>query len=272
MSELPLSTRDIQPHQDAVKLEASVRVDGLPDGVHTGGVWEWQGEIWKPLDGRPYMNADFVCPTREAEFLEAMADLPSFPKNWRVEEANGRRWLVRPKMIVLDARQYMHLDKRFVLQVEQDVMEVNRRGWEVNDALLLAFDKDTYSYMILDCSSAHEWKGKGAFAANEFDRIMRLFKLCGLDHVAQLRQNGRHLLSPLEFDYNHREAQAGDFRHVYGSFSRPFSLTWASLDQACILEHQKRSDSVPHTWIVTEEPLPEDKLYSYELTWAFSRL
>jgi len=272
MSTLPLSTRDIPPHQDAVKLESSVRPDGLPDGVHTGGVWEWQGEIWKPLDGRPYMNADCVVPTREAEFLEAMADLPSFPKNWRVQEANGRRWLVRPPVIVLEPKHYVHLDKGIVLRVEQDIMEANRRGWEINDALLLAFDKSTYTYFILDCSSAQEMKGKGAFAANEFDRIMKLFKLCNLEPLAKLRQNARHLLSPLEFEYKHPEAADLNLRHVYASFSRPMSSSWARFDQPVIFEHQKRDEGVPHTWIVTEEPLPEDKLYDYELTWAFSRL
>lgn len=270
---LPLETRNIKPHKDAEKLGNTYRADGLQDGVHTGGVYRWQSEIWKPLDGRPYMNADFVCPTLEAEFLEAMQDLASFPKNWRVEIANGRKWLVRPEVMVLSEKDCQHLSRDVVLQIEQDVMECNRRGWEVNDAFQVAFDRNTYQYFILDCSSAQKMSGKGAYAANEFDRIMRFFKLCGLDSLVELRQNARHLLSPLEFCDKHPEAMNGDYKHVYASFNRPFSLMWASLGQDCILEHQKRDGNrVPHTWIVTQEPLPDDKVFAYELTWAYSKL
>ena len=269
---LPLETRNIKPHKDAEKLGNGYRADGLPDGVHTGGVYRLNDEIWKPLDGRPYMNADFVCPTLEAEFLEAMSDLPSFPKNWRVEIANGRKWLVRKEAIVLDEKDYRDLAKDIILQIEQDVMECNRRGWEVNDAFQIAFDKESYQYFILDCSSAQRMTGSCAYAANEFDRIMRFFRLCGYESLVKLRQNARSLLSPLEFGEKHPEARDGNYKHVYASFNRPFSLMWARLDQDVILEHQRRSDGVPHTWVVTQERLPESKMYDYELTWAYSRL
>ena len=272
MEMLPLSTRNIKPHKDADKLGNGYRADGLPDGIHTGGVYRYNGEIWKPLDGRPYANADFVCPTLEDKFLEVVADLQTFPKNWRVENANGRRWLVRPECIVLTEKDLHNLDKDILLQIEQDVMEANRRGWEVNDAFQIAFDKTTYLYFILDCSSAQQMTGQGAYAADEFDRIIRFFKLCGYDQLAQLRQNAKHLLSGFEFLDKHPEAWENSYPHVYASFNRPFSLMWARLGQECILEHQQRSDAVPHTWIVTKEPIPNEKLYDYELTWGYSRI
>lgn len=269
---LPLETRSIKPHKNAEKLKNGYRVDGLPDGVHTGGVYRWQGEIWKPLDGKPYANADFVCATLEAKFLVEMQDLPSFPKNWRGEISNGRKWLVRKEAIILDEKDYRNLDKDVILQIEQDVIEANLRGWEINDAFQIAFDKDLYIYFILDCSSAHKMSGTGAYAANEFDRIMRFFKLCGYESLAKLRQNARHLLSPLEFCEKHPEAWDGDYKHVYASFNRPLSLIWARFDCDVITEHQNRDAGVPFTWIVTQEPLPESKLYDYELTWAYSRI
>lgn len=271
--QLPLETRKIRPHPSAQKLGATYRADGLPDGVHTGGVWRYRGEIWKPLDGRPYANADFVCPTLEDVALDELDDLYSFPHNWRVEDRNGRRWLVRKEALVLSESDYCALDKRIVLQIEHDIREANQRGWEINDAFQIAYDWDLARHFVLDLSSAHKMTAKtGAYAADEFDRINRFFKLCGLDSLAALRKNARHLLSPLEFEYKHPEAQDGDYRHVYASLDQAFCLTGADLRQDCILEHQKRADGVPYTWIVTEQPLSHSAIERLGLTWAYSRL
>jgi hypothetical protein len=43
---LPLAIRDVGPHPHAVRITGS-RPDGLPDGVHTGGVWLYGGEIYR---------------------------------------------------------------------------------------------------------------------------------------------------------------------------------------------------------------------------------
>ncbi len=51
-SPLPLPIRAIGPHPDAVRLRGT-RADGLPDGVHTGVVWLWDQEVYKPDDRRP---------------------------------------------------------------------------------------------------------------------------------------------------------------------------------------------------------------------------
>ena len=92
--EYPLSIRDVSPSPGAVRLTGT-RQDGLPDGMHTGGAWLCGEEVWKSLDGRPYANAECHYSTLEADVLEEMADKPLFPRNWRIEEANGRRFLVR---------------------------------------------------------------------------------------------------------------------------------------------------------------------------------
>jgi hypothetical protein len=104
---LPLAIRDVSPGLGFTRLTGKMN-GGLPDGVHTGGVWVSPDgdEYWKPLDGRPWVNADCHVPTREAECLRLMAGEPAFPRNWRVEEAGTvtvdgvvytRRWLVRGK-------------------------------------------------------------------------------------------------------------------------------------------------------------------------------
>jgi hypothetical protein len=63
---LPLSIRDVAPGPDFTRLTGT-RPDGLPDGVHTGGAWLSPDgrEVWKPLDARPYANADGHIPASE---------------------------------------------------------------------------------------------------------------------------------------------------------------------------------------------------------------
>jgi len=53
-----------------------------------------------------------------------------------------------------------------------------------------------------------------------------------------------------------------------------FVLNKARLGQDCILERTEKriGGEIPFTWIVTQELLPESKLYDYELTWAYSKL
>jgi len=86
MKALPIEIRNVPPGPGFTRLDGKTNGD-LPEGVHTGGVWVSPdgAEYWKPLDGRPWVNADYHVPTREAECLEMMAREPAFPRNWRVE-------------------------------------------------------------------------------------------------------------------------------------------------------------------------------------------
>src|SRR2546430_12019622 len=97
MSELgtfPLEFHNISPGADFTER--------LP-GEHTGGPFvnpDGQ-ELWKPLDCLPYPNAPHRVETREATILERLAGTPGFPRNWRVEQANGRRFLVRKRAYLI---------------------------------------------------------------------------------------------------------------------------------------------------------------------------
>ncbi|MBN1923052.1 MAG: hypothetical protein JW892_17530 [Anaerolineae bacterium] len=276
---LPLSIRTTPPDQTAERIEPGLRPDGLPDGVHTGGVWRFNGEIWKPLDGRPFTNAENHYPTQEAEFLAAVADLPFFPRNWRVEERNGRQWLVRPEAQIVPPREIMN--RSMFLELEQSIREVNSRGWEIGDEIVLAYAENgegVGQYFVLDCSTA--WfrpATDGVYAADDTDRVKRFFKQGGLDWIVQLRENGKAVVSPLEFQHRHKfdieRAGGGDFRHVYASFSRPVSLIWARFEQPVIIEHADRANwdqAIPHSWIVTRDPLSYNEQSKYQLQWAYS--
>ena len=171
MSTLPIEIRDVAPGSGFTRLDGKTN-DGLPDGVHTGGVWVSPdgAEYWKPLDGRPWANADYHVSTREAECLDVMAGEPAFPRNWRVEEAgmvtvddatHTRCWLVRGKAWVVPddwpaCRQTGPADAlrlEHVLEVERGLRLLNARGWTVGDSLKVAFDREGRPF-ILDLSCA----------------------------------------------------------------------------------------------------------------------
>jgi hypothetical protein len=114
----------------------------MPSGVHTGGAWELNGEIWKPLDGRPFANADCHLPTDELDCLETFAGMPLFPQNWRKETVNGRNFIVRQKGFLLPEDR--PFDKHEALQIEMAIRYMNASGWELNDELVIAQDPTTY--------------------------------------------------------------------------------------------------------------------------------
>ena len=267
MMKLPLAVRDRSPFSDAVRITGT-RYDEMPEGVHTGGAWLYENKVYKPLDGRPYVNADAHYRTLEAEMLEECKDIPLFQKNWTEEIHNNRIFLVRNKAVILDKGDYRHLNKELVLQVEQSIREVNRRGWEIGDPIVLGYVN--YDYFIVDLSNCQRMNGKGAYAADEDWRIRVFFELCGYDRLIKLRSAGHRLVNPVRV----LKGEIPDgYHHVYGSFYRPFSLMWATLPGKPIIEHETRADQnamIPHSWILTREPLNDDILYKYELTWAWS--
>lgn len=275
MTTLPISIRDVPPHPKAKRLNGT-RPDGLPDGVHTGGAWLWEDRVYKPLDARPYVNADCHVRTNEVEFLEEMSDVDLFPKNWILEEHNGRQFLVRDEAITPktehDYHQYVSVELAF--KVEQAIREANRRHWELGDAISLAYAKG--EWFILDCSNAFRRSENlpSHFRANEEYRILKFFRLCGYDVLAERRDRGHHAVSSLEFLQKKEDLSKADvaFQYVYGSYSRPFSLVWARLpnDVAVMILSQERNDQIPYSWIITNKPLQKSILDRYELTWCWS--
>ncbi len=259
MTRYPLSIRDIAPTANAIRLTGT-RIDGLPDGYHTGGAWLVGDEVWKPLDGRPYANCPNHYSTLEDIALEEMADQPCFPRNWRVEECNGRRFLVRPKAIVITPKELLPSQ---ALKIEQAVRSLNRAGWEIGDAISLGLCPVARQYFIMDLSNAHRM-----IRADDQWRIEALFKDADLDHLAHLRRNAHEALCGLEFAGN---IPAG-YGHIYASFSRPLN-DWAYIPDAVYLypsERPNKGAGIPHTWVVTSESLGAGILQRYELHWGWS--
>ncbi len=266
MPKLPLELRDISPHPDAVRITGT-RPDGLPDGVHTGGAWVYDGMVFKPLDARPYPNAEFLVETEEVDCLAAMENTPFFPKNWTTETINDRRFLVRHEALVLhkDFTPAM-LDKEVPLGVEAAIRNLNRAGWTINDHISLAISKIGV-YFILDLSAAHKQSNKMSTIDAEDWLVHTFWKECEYIHLATLRDHARHILITRKFILDYPE-----HRHVYASFNRPINSLWASIPNAVYVQQDNASwdTVVPHTWVVTPNPLPEETIYRYELTHGFS--
>ena len=276
----PLSVRDKKPHVHATKIKGT-RADGLPDGVHTGGCYLIDGEVWKPLDGRPYLNADHHAATLEAECLEANSDLPFFPKNWRIEERNERRWLVRNEAYIVGKEHgkkidFNEIDKDTIMLLEQTVRELNRRGWEINDPISLGFDVENSVWFIVDLSSCNKLPDDSPYHCDEEYRIYQFMEWCGYDKLVAFRKKGRTMLHDWVYSADEIELKIErlfKYENVYASFNRPFSLVWATLPNETKLIHEDKADwkrSIPWTWILTVEPLPDDVQKRYELRWAWS--
>lgn len=265
MQEYPLSIRDVSPHPEAIRL-TGINPDGTPNGFHTGGAWLINGEVWKSLDGRPFANCPNHYSTEEDVVLEEMADRPLFPRNWRVEEVNGRRFLVRKEAHVID--DFSDLDEREILKVEQAVRTLNATGWEVGDPITLAKERKSYQLFILDLSNAHKMKGSGAFAANEEWRIHKLFEQANLHWYVNLRTHARHVLTNIDFFERKRDG----YIHVYASFNRPIDGMWASIPNALYIHTEKANwlEGMPHTWVVCKSLLDNEIIRRYELRWGWS--
>jgi len=261
----PLSIRHISPSPGAVRLTGT-RQDGLPDGTHTGGAWLCGNEVWKPLDGRPYANAECHYSTQEAEVLDEMADKPLFPRNWRIEEANGRRFLVRRKARIID--DFSELDTDKVLMVESAVRALNAAKWEIGDPITLAYDLDSYDLFIVDLSNAQRMTGTGAFEANDEWRIHEFMKQAGCENLVKLRRHARHVLTNIAFIEKRREG----YVHVYASFNRPLSQMWCKIPESVFVQTDGAnwSEATPHTWCVTRQPLDAETMHRYELRYGWS--
>lgn len=151
---LPLSLRDVAPGPSFSKAILPLSPKGLPEGCHTGGPWvEYDtGDYWKPLDCRPFINADYLAMTGEASILEAVTGIPGFPKNWRIETRNGRDWLVRPRSKMLPADDAPTLVE--VLELERGLIEFNRLGYLINDPLVVGRDPFGQLFFVdLSCAS-----------------------------------------------------------------------------------------------------------------------
>lgn len=289
MTALPLELGNVPPGPDFTKMEMGRGLNGLSEGVHTGGPWLSPDgrEVWKPLDALPYPNATERYPTNEAECLEAMAGKPGFVRNWRIEEQNGRRWLVRPLCWLWPQDDGIGCGADTVLAVEQAVYDLNAAGWEAfgSDLPQVAVDPNG-NWFILDLSAAHhpaKWQSNWH---GDRDRVWTWMERVGYSRLADFRRRGRdvqHHISlshifknwmgePYRVDdvfYKVSKDERQGYRYIYASTYRPMSPIWASIDGAKFLDADTSLSPRVHTWIASTRLLDQEILDRYQLTFAY---
>lgn len=223
------------------------------EGIHTGGVWESADEleVWKPLDGRSnWVSIKGRIPTREGMVLESMAGKPGFPKNWRVEVRQERKWLVRPKVLVIPDT-YPEVSLEEVLKVEAAVRCLNATGWQISDRLRVAVDADEEPFILdlsavafIDNAQTPEWLR----ANNDQDFYMWADSL-GYSELAYLRHAGHHLISDLAWRVKHPR----EFRWVYRA-TEPISRQLARSLEG--IRRETPDNSVGRYWLITDRRIP----------------
>ena len=234
------------------------------EGIHTGGLFlSPLNEVWKPLDALPYPNAPMRVSTREAEILEMMAGQPGFPRNWRVETVNERRYLVRPFCQVLGQsipRGDVTLDQ--VLAIEQAVRSLNQKMWEVHDSITAAIDPQSQEIFILDLSAAQPYGNEDSpsmFKADDTSVMMKFLGDMGFTDLVKLRKQARSLLHDEEWLV---KDLSESYQHLYQYDKASRSL--------CVKgeSHQVRDE----IWVITEQPLSAEVVAKNGLTWGWSPL
>lgn len=292
MIEYPLAIRDVPPGSGFTRI-VTTRPDGIRDGVHTGGAWLSPDgmKVWKPLDGRPWLNSQCHVPTRELECLEMMGDAPGFPRNWTVQEAGEvqeagqlyrRRWLVRDRAWIVSARTSEHTPARlpldYVLSIERGLRLLSSLGWEVNDLLQVGVDRRGGRPFIVDLSNAAPTRQETAFTEEE--QLYRWFEQMGYSCLVRLRRAGHavfrgawRLVDP---DPTWPRPAGGtngrpdlSFQHVYAA-SRILSPQAQLSD--CHIKNvvDGSAPSWVKQWVVTRHPLEHQALVDLGLVWAWA--
>lgn len=263
----PLSIRDVAPGPDAVRLTGK-RPDGASDGFHTGGAWLYQGKVWKPLDGRPYANANVHIETNEEDCLKALQGKSLFPKNWEIKETNGRRFLVRDHVPTFPGGT-LHLSLEQIYQIEVGINEMNSLHWEVNDDIVIGKDRQGRLF-IVDLSAANHVPGGGTQGANDSDFFNRLCKQAGHPEVAAAKSVAREL--SVQVVLNPKFKSNRTVRYFYSS-DREVKIKGA-VDLNDLTEdiHPKeRQVAKKYFWVGSEQPLTDVTIKAHGLRLRHAR-
>lgn len=264
--EYPIEIRDVSPGKGAIRLTGN-RSGGGSDGFHTGGAWLYKGKVWKPLDGRPYANAKIHIETSEEECLTALQGKPLFPKNWTVEEANGRRFLVRDQVPVFPGGS-LHLTREDVQYIAEGIRAMNASKWEVNDDLVIGKDRSAKLF-IVDLSAAQYTTGSHAFAADDSSQVDKLCREAGVPEIPELKKIGSALSIQLIFSktFTAKTFNKAQLKYIYSSQS-PVEVkdTVPLNDLIKELNHSDQIIAKKYFWIASTKPLDAYTVKSKKLT------
>lgn len=265
---LPLALGDITPGGGFTRMVIPVE-----EGRHTGGPFLSPDgtEIWKPLDARPYPNADYRLVTQEDIVLELMAGTIGFPRNWWIQQAHGRRFLVRKRAWVIpETFEVAQVTKAHVLQIEQALRRLNAKYWTIDDPLKVAIDLETKEPFVLDLSNAHTMGSPAAsppYKANDSWRFERWAnEVVAHTQIVKLRGDARHVVHQIRWVREHGR------RHwwVYGS-QRLMDEHWpgTAIPDAIYVPADEQETGM-RSWVVVPVQLSDALASHYHLVWGWA--
>jgi hypothetical protein len=266
---LPLTLGDVAPGEGFTRLSIPAR-----EGRHTGGPFLSPdgSEVWKPLDGRPYPNAGYRVATQEDVVLELMAGTIGFPRNWRVQQAYGRRFLVRKlARVIPETFEVVCVTKAHVLQIEQALRLLNAKYWTIGDLLKVAIDPETQEPFVLDLSIAYPMGSPTAsppYKADDswvFERWAK--EVVGHSQIVKLRGDARHVVHQIRWVREHGH------RHwwVYGSSDDVMDERWpgTAIPNAIYVPADKQGTGM-YSWVVVPAQLSNALVSYYHLVWGWA--
>lgn len=250
----PLALRDVPPGPGYVRLPLPPR-----EGLHTGGPWfhpQAPNLIWKPLDARPFANAEVLVATREDEILALLAGMPGFPPNWARAVHNGRRWLVRRRAVVMEPD--VPATRAEALAIEQGLRALSAAGWCLNDHLTVARDPDGAPF-VLDLSNAAP--ESIARFRDDWRAWCRWAREVGHADLADLREAAHDLACLIGWALH---PERHDLSHVYACTS----IELADGVAGALLEPSEHPGIA--AWLLTPEPLDQATCQRFGLVWGWS--
>ncbi len=274
MERYPLSLGGVSPGEGFWRMALAHSWKGLPEGRHTGGPWTSGKEVWKPLDACPGPDVSYRVNTLEDVVLEELytVDPFLFPRNWRIEERRGRRFLVRPWFRVVPfSYPPAQITHDQVLLVECMVRVVNEQWWWIGDDLNIAFDADDHP-ILLDLSNAQRVNSRTAQGCEQPAEEYRFEEwaeaVAGYGELVRLRRAAQHLVSSVRWTMSEDALGWTDPRRwVYASFQS--SIPPASIDQCIVFPAHVEALNV-RFWCIAPGKLSDAELSNYNLVlgWA----
>jgi hypothetical protein len=266
---LPLALGDVAPGEGFTRM-----IIPAAEGRHTGGPFLSPDgtQVWKPLDGRPYPNAGYRVATQEDVVLELMAGIIGFPRNWRVQQAHGRRFLVRRlARVIPETFEVARVTTAHVLQIEQALRLLNAKYWTIGDPLKVAIDPETQEPFVLDLSIAHKMGSPTAsppYKADDswvFERWAS--EVVGHSQIVKLRGDARHVVHQIRWVREHGR------RHwwVYGSPRCAMDEQWpgTALPDAIYVPADEQVTGM-RSWVVVPTQISDALVSHYHLVWGWA--
>ena len=230
--------------------------------THTGGVIVEDGTVLKPLLGFPAMNAPYPIATNEYKAIKDLEDLSHIPKGATKIIVDGIPHMRRENLRIFTEDDYKSLGNKHLISIENTIWEAQRRGWDIGDWIQLGQSKKSpYEIVIYDWSTAR----KADKYSNPDLYITRLWKDAGHERYAKARE-WAIVERSMERINQIKLGTRIPYQYTYMSFSRPVSWMWAELPEDTLIKQVKIDESwKPFSLIHTVEPLPQEKIKSYEL-------